>query len=1004
MRVFRIAALFLAIVLMVCAVIAALLIHNQGRLIALVLARIDARTGMKVVPASSRLALSSHLIVVLEKPKVLLDGKEVATLERIRAVVSYHALLFTDGLPLHALALNRPKLVLPEGSVDRGLMPGPQLGAAVAQAAADGLGKLRDLTQRLSITGATVSEPNGATPYVEHFDVLAFRKHRWSRLWLVNFDVKWMRAPLAGAQASGTLTLDPGARGPHGVLSRGKLWFWDVSVDGAGADGFESTTRLKSSLRVSLYNDGEADGTATVEVQGLTLQGKRMTSPLALGNYTVDTAYSLSAARFALGNATVQQGATTLLKVDCEIAQPYGPDSSITVHVRGLQFAITELRNRLRLVKGLPPDVLKILDRVEAGRVSVDEAAFSSKRDKLQWSAAAIGRELLVTGKLAQADIRLPGELKLPPVRRLEVSLNYARGVLSVSQGAAELDRSSVTDIAASANLSSGLDDIPYKVQLRARLDLAELYPAISRFLAAFSDKIRNRIQSVDGNVRLRLTASGELRSRSPAAPEQYEVGIEPNGVGLAIRGAPTGLKVVSGSALVRPGHVTLNRMVVVSTDDAPGSATLSGDFELARAGVRLRDLKADLHQLAAQQWLPLIVNPEELSAQGPVGGDLLINGDLRNKSGFRAIGTLTMGSGRIQFGFLRAPLVTQSATLTFDGQGLVLSVPASKLEGQPVDFKLSVADLTHPAMRIDATAARLDFEALKFVRLPWSPKTTTHVFPIEATGHIEAREANLEKLPMSDVKTDFRRSRDGDWRVYNFTAHSFGGRMDLDISGQAANDWINIKGQIEGLDVAPLFLLSGKRNQSPVQGKLWAKGDIWANSDVDFFNTTAGKVSIDLRKGTLNKFTLLSRILSLINLKSWLTAQIPDPRVIGVPFTSLTADFTGNKGNFYTDNLRLQGPIMDIVSRGSIQVDRSTLDMEIALIPFSTVSWLMSKVPLIGQNIALSSRELLAAYFHVKGPIADPRVTPKPITSVAEFVAKTLSLPINILAPGTVK
>jgi hypothetical protein len=30
--------------------------------------------------------------------------------------------------------------------------------------------------------------------------------------------------------------------------------------------------------------------------------------------------------------------------------------------------------------------------------------------------------------------------------------------------------------------------------------------------------------------------------------------------------------------------------------------------------------------------------------------------------------------------------------------------------------------------------------------------------------------------------------------------------------------------------------------------------------------------------------------------------------------------------------------------------------------------------------------------------------VVPKPITSVAEFVAKTLSIPINVIVPNTIK
>jgi len=48
-------------------------------------------------------------------------------------------------------------------------------------------------------------------------------------------------------------------------------------------------------------------------------------------------------------------------------------------------------------------------------------------------------------------------------------------------------------------------------------------------------------------------------------------------------------------------------------------------------------------------------------------------------------------------------------------------------------------------------------------------------------------------------------------------------------------------------------------------------------------------------------------------------------------------------------------------------------------------------------------TNDLLAAYFDVYGPMTNPRVIPKPITSVAAFLTKTLGLPINIIRPHTI-
>jgi hypothetical protein len=39
-----------------------------------------------------------------------------------------------------------------------------------------------------------------------------------------------------------------------------------------------------------------------------------------------------------------------------------------------------------------------------------------------------------------------------------------------------------------------------------------------------------------------------------------------------------------------------------------------------------------------------------------------------------------------------------------------------------------------------------------------------------------------------------------------------------------------------------------------------------------------------------------------------------------------------------------------------------------------------------------------------VSGPVSNPSIVPSPITSVAEFIKKTLGMPINIIRPNTIK
>jgi uncharacterized protein YhdP len=165
-----------------------------------------------------------------------------------------------------------------------------------------------------------------------------------------------------------------------------------------------------------------------------------------------------------------------------------------------------------------------------------------------------------------------------------------------------------------------------------------------------------------------------------------------------------------------------------------------------------------------------------------------------------------------------------------------------------------------------------------------------------------------------------------------------------------------------------------------------------------------AGTVNIDARDGVLNRFKVLARILSLIDLKSWLTAQLPNPLVSGLPFKTLSGTMKGTRGDFYTDNVRLEGPLMDISSKGQVNFGDGRIDLEVGLFPFQTANWIVHHIPIVGTHLANGTKGLVAAYFRVHGPFRDPTVTPKPITSTAEFVKKMLGLPINIIAPDTIK
>jgi hypothetical protein len=573
--------------------------------------------------------------------------------------------------------------------------------------------------------------------------------------------------------------------------------------------------------------------------------------------------------------------------------------------------------------------------------------------------------------------------------------------LLTISQGTAKFGNSALRDLDANANLGNGIAGADYKISVNVDADLAELYPAIAKSLDLYQLKERDRLERLSGRVDMVATASGKLSAKTLDAPKDYQVRADAIGAVLTIKGSPGPLKVSRGTVTINPGSIKFDHLMLAATG---GDATLDGAVNFARQGIAVHDLTLELHDFPSETWLALLVDPSDFAVSGPIGGKVVVNSDPGNPGAMIPEGKLTLAKGDVKFNFLRSPIVVQGATLTMRQKQLVLSMPGSKLEDQAINFRITVPDYTHPSIRIDATVQKLDLEVMNFVRMPWSPATPSIHFQVPCSGHIEARAGNFAAFQMTDLKTDFTRDPAGDWHVYNLSATAYSGKMKLDLTGRAPDNWIHMTGSATDMDPAPLFMLGGKNEQSPLLGHLFLAIDLWANTDTNFFETLAGDMSVTVRDGTLNKFTLLSRLLSFIDIKNWLSAKIPDPRVNGVPFKTIIADFKGESGLFYTDNFVLRGPVMHITADGSIQFGGSALDMQVGMFPFDTVDWVVNHIPLIGERISAGTSKLVAAYFHVSGPVSDPSITPKPITSVAEFVKKTLGMPINIIRPNTIK
>ncbi len=1001
MRLVRIAALSGLIVAAVLGVSAALIAVNQSRIVVYVLASVRTSPGVDIIPPARSVHIGTHLTVVLDQPQVIANGHEIVKLKSLRALVSYHSILFSSGLPLYRLTATNPEITLPVASSNAAAVPMPSPGAQTISALQDALHALARVAWRVDTIDATVRYADGAE-LANHIGIIAYRTHRQPFLWLLGFSGSVLGSPVSGAQISGKMSLGAGKNLRPGEFAHGQLWTWDVPLDGIEAEGFALAGTLQGSLKFSLHDDGSMTGVTDAGAQKLMLKSRRLAAPLDLGDYSLHAGFDITGGKYAVTQIVLRKVNTAVLSADTELLGPQSGNPELGIHVGGFHFDAAAVKQRLLSVRHLPADLVDMLNRLRPGKITVGEATLSAALDEIKTAPLdAIRKNLVVTGTIEDVGFTIPTDTKLPPVENLSAQLGYAKGLLTISQGTAKFGNSAIHDLVVNADLGNGIEGADYKTSVNVDADLAELYPAIAKALDFYQLRERDRLERLSGRVEIIATASGKLSAKAMVAPEDYQVRADAMGAVLTIKGSPGPLKVSSGTVAINPGSIKFDHLMLAATG---GDATLDGAVNFAKQGIAVHDLTLELHDFPSETWLALLVDPSDFAVSGAIGGKVVVNSVPGKPGAMTPEGKLTLAKGGVKFNFLRSPILVQGATLTMRHKQLILSMPGSKLEDQAINFRITVADYTHPSIRIDAALQKLDLEVMNFVRMPWAPAAPPIHFPVPCSGHIEARAGNLAAFQMTDLKTDFTRSPAGDWHVYNMSATAYRGKMKLDLAGRAPDNWIHMTGSATDMDPAPLFMLGGRNKQSPLLGHLFLAIDLWANTDTNFFETLAGDMSVTVRDGTLDKFTLLSRLLSFIDIKNWLSAQIPDPRVNGVPFKTIITDFKGESGLFYTDNFVLQGPVMDITANGSIQFGASALDMQVGMFPFDTVDWVVNHIPLIGERIGAGTGKLLAAYFHVSGQVSDPSITPQPITSVAEFVKKTLGMPINIIRPNTIK
>jgi len=259
-----------------------------------------------------------------------------------------------------------------------------------------------------------------------------------------------------------------------------------------------------------------------------------------------------------------------------------------------------------------------------------------------------------------------------------------------------------------------------------------------------------------------------------------------------------------------------------------------------------------------------------------------------------------------------------------------------------------------------------------------------------ELTAAVRVAKGEIQDIEFQKLNADMRLAG-ARLNVKNLEAQIFNGRL----TGKANVDLHPDSRQYHtasfslanlSLDKIQKHLQTGERE---ITGNLSLTGDLTAygRSANDLIKTAAGTFHVRADKGVLKRFSVLSKIFSLLNVLQLARLQLPDMATDGMPYNGITGDLTFQNGVVSSENFFIAGDAMQISAAGKVNLLKKEFDNIVGVHPLGTLDKVVAKIPVAGWLLTDEKGNLITVHFRVDGKWDNPNVTPIPVQSVGQGV-----------------
>ncbi|RQW85159.1 MAG: AsmA family protein [Geobacter sp.] len=207
---------------------------------------------------------------------------------------------------------------------------------------------------------------------------------------------------------------------------------------------------------------------------------------------------------------------------------------------------------------------------------------------------------------------------------------------------------------------------------------------------------------------------------------------------------------------------------------------------------------------------------------------------------------------------------------------------------------------------------------------------------------------------------------------------------------------------QLKNIAAAQLLQVFGTNRE--LTGTMSIEGDLIAKGDTldEVKASSLGNLRLHCEKGTLRKFSLLSKLFSLLNVSQLFTFKLPDMVSDGMPYDEINASFSLRDGLVTTNDLFIDSNAMNITIVGEFDLVKERMKATVGVKPLQTIDKVVSHLPFVGWVLTGKNKSLITTYFQATGSLDNPEVKSIAAQSMAKGVfnifKRLFSLPAKLV------